>query len=144
MPRTLPQVLIGLILLITTSFAFPTSNNIISRGRDVIGCLTDNNVPFAVNTSSNWSSLVIPYNLRLVYTPAVITLPTTPEEVGYSVFCAAEAGLKVQAKSGGHSYASFSSGGENGSLIVSLQSFTSIIVDDSKFHVCLGFLIADD
>ena len=73
-----------------------------------------------------------PYNLRLVYTPAVITIPTTPQEVGYSAICAAEAGLKVQAKSGGHSYASFSSGGEDGSLIVNLQNFNSITVDNSE------------
>jgi FAD/FMN-containing dehydrogenase len=51
--------------------------------------------------------------------------------VSDAVTCAAAAGLKVQAKSGGHSYASFSTGGKDGSLIVNLQNFNSISVDAS-------------
>ena len=39
--------------------------------------------------------------------------------------------MKVQAKSGGHSYASFSSGGQNGSMVVDLASFQNIEVDPS-------------
>ena len=35
----------------------------------------------------------------------------------------------MQAKSGGHSYASYSSGGHNGSMVVNLESFQSINVD---------------
>lgn len=52
--------------------------------------------------------------------------------------CAAASGLKVQAKSGGHSYASFSSGGKNGSLIVDLRAFNTIEVDDETEIATVG------
>src|SRR5271155_2891642 len=135
MPFTLLQLIAGLALFTTTPYAIPTANDTESRSQDVLSCLTTNHVPFAVSTSTNWASLVTPYNLRLFYEPAVITLPTTPQQVSHSVTCAAAAGLKVQAKSGGHSYASYSSGGQNGSLIVSLQAFHSISVDNCEHTI---------
>lgn len=99
---------------------------------DVVDCLTSQNVPYAVKDSANWTALSTPYNLRLVYEPAVITIPETPDHVSASVTCAAAASLKVQAKGGGHSYASYSSGGQNGSLIVDMEKFSSIKVDQSE------------
>ena len=43
--------------------------------------------------------------------------------------CAAEGGLKVQARSGGHSYAAFSSGGRDGGMVVDLRFFNGATVD---------------
>lgn len=102
---------------------------------DIEDCLTTNNVPYAVQNSANWTALSTPYNLRLVYTPAVITIPETPDHVSSSVTCAAAAGLKVQAKGGGHSYASYSSGGQDGSLIIEMENFSSIEVDQSEYFI---------
>jgi hypothetical protein len=56
----------------------------------------------------------------------VVVLPTTNQHVQDAVVCAAQAGLKVQAKSGGHSYANWSSGGKDGSMMISLSSFNSV------------------
>jgi hypothetical protein len=97
----------------------------------IIDCLTLNNVPYAVKGSANWTALVTPYNLRLKYIPAVITIPETPGQVSKSVTCAAAYNLKVQPKGGGHSYASYSSGGQDGSLIVNMEKFSGIIVNQS-------------
>ena len=47
------------------------------------------------------------YNLNLPVVPAAVTFPETTEQVADIVQCAAEHGLKVQAKSGGHSYANY-------------------------------------
>jgi len=106
------------------------------RARSTIeDCLTTNNVPYAVQSSANWTALSTPYNLALVYVPAVITIPQTPDDVSASITCAAAAGLKVQAKGGGHSYASYSSGGQNGSLVIEMENFASIEVDQSGFFV---------
>lgn len=102
-------------------------------GNDVLDCLTSHNVPFVVKSSSNWTTYATPFNLRLVYQPAVITIPEIPEQVSSSITCAAAANLRVQAKGGGHSYASYSSGGQDGSLIVDLEKFASVEVDPSKF-----------
>lgn len=100
-------------------------------GSDVVDCLNSQQVPYALKDSPNWKALSTPYNLRLVFEPAVITVPETSDHVSSSVTCAAAAGLKVQAKGGGHSYASYSSGGQNGSLIVDMEKFSAIDVDQS-------------
>lgn len=125
----------AILAVITTVYAFPASSNDQKRPpvrRSVTDCLTDKNVPFAISTSPNWTALQTPYNLRLQYTPAVITLPVTTQHVSDSVTCAAAANLKVQAKGGGHSYASYSSGGKDGSAIVDMENFNSISLDTGE------------
>ncbi len=97
-------------------------------------CLAAKNVPGFFATSSGFSQLAEPYNLRLAYTPAVIVVPTDAGQVADAVLCAAASNVKVQAKSGGHSYASFSSGGQDGSMVIDLQSFQDINVDPEEYH----------
>jgi len=92
-------------------------------------CLAAKNVPVKFSSSSDFSSLAKPYNLRLAYTPAVIVLPTTTKHVSDSVVCASKSNVKVQAKSGGHSYASYSSGGQSGSMVIELENFNNVTVD---------------
>ena len=67
-------------------------------------CLASNNVPVFFPASADFSQYADPYNLRLVYTPAVIVVPTTNEQVADAVVCAGQSGVKVQAKSGGREY----------------------------------------
>jgi FAD/FMN-containing dehydrogenase len=118
-------------LLITPVLAAPS----VGYDRcDVADCLKSKSVPYADPKSANWAAVSTPYNLRLVYEPAVIIIPETPAQVSDAVTCAAEAGLKVQAKGGGHSYASFSSGGQNGSAIIDMEKFSTIDVDQSKSY----------
>ncbi|KAL9129439.1 MAG: hypothetical protein Q9217_002113 [Psora testacea] len=92
-------------------------------------CLSAGNVPVRFASSNDFSTLAQPYNLRLAYRPAVIVLPTTTEHVSNAVVCAGKNNVKLQAKSGGHSYASFSSGGQDGSMIIDLESFQHVSVD---------------
>ncbi|KAI9715152.1 MAG: hypothetical protein M1812_006131 [Candelaria pacifica] len=118
------------------SEAFPVSDaEVLSalreRAPSLVDCLTSKNVPISLISSSNYAQLAKPYNLALPYKPAAITLPTTTQHVSDSVSCAASSNTKVQAKSGGHSYASFSSGGKDGSLVVDLEGFQEITVDSS-------------
>jgi FAD/FMN-containing dehydrogenase len=47
---------------------------------------------------------VKPYNLNIAVNPAAVVRPRTAEEVAGAVRCAAASNVKVQAKSGGHSY----------------------------------------
>ncbi len=49
---------------------------------------------------------VQPYNLAVNVTPAAVVRPSTAQDVAAIVSCAAANNVKVQAKSGGHSYAS--------------------------------------
>lgn len=99
------------------------------RAQSLRDCLSAKSVPTYTNSSNEWTTLQEPYNLALNYEPVAITLPKTPQHVADSVICASSAGVKVQPKSGGHSYASYSSGGKDGSLIVDLYQFSNITLD---------------
>jgi hypothetical protein len=50
---------------------------------------------------------VKPYNLDIPVAPAAVTYPQSAEQVAAIVKCAVDNGLKVQPRSGGHSYANF-------------------------------------
>ena len=52
---------------------------------------------------------VKPFNLDVPVEPAAVIRPADSGEVAAAVKCAVEGGVKVQAKSGGHSYAWVSS-----------------------------------
>ena len=106
----------------TSSPATPTSTTL----QD---CLGAENVPVSFINSAGFSALAEPYNLRLAYTPAVIVVPTITQHIIDAVLCAGKTNIQVQAKSGGHSYASFSSGGQNGAMVIDLESFQQITVD---------------
>lgn len=50
---------------------------------------------------------VHPYNLDHPLVPAAVTYPESTEQVSGVVQCAHEAGIAVQARSGGHSYLNY-------------------------------------
>jgi hypothetical protein len=50
---------------------------------------------------------VKPYNLNYLTIPAAIAFPKTQQQVSEVVKCAHTAGVAVQARSGGHSYANY-------------------------------------
>lgn len=78
----------------------------------VLDCLTSNGIPDTLPGSPQFAALETPFNIRLNYTPSVIVTPKTEKELALAVKCACGTGVKVQARSGGHSYASFSTGGK--------------------------------
>ena len=101
------------------------------RSPSLVDCLDAKHVPISLASSSGFTQLAQTFNLRLQYTPAAIALPTTEQHVSDAVVCALNAGIKVQARSGGHSYASYSAGGQDGSLIINLENFQNITVDQT-------------
>ncbi|KAJ4360126.1 uncharacterized protein N0V89_000686 [Didymosphaeria variabile] len=95
-------------------------------------CLTDAAVPIDVKGSEGWNEDVAPFNIRLPYLPTAISVPTTTKHIQDSVKCGRKLGIKVSAKSGGHSYASFGFGGENGHLVVELDQMYNVTYDAEK------------
>lgn len=70
--------------------------------------------------------------------------PSTPAEVSAAVLCAAQTGLNVSVRSGGHSYASYSLGGTDGSLVIDLSAFNDIVVNaDGTAEVGAGQRLGD-
>jgi FAD/FMN-containing dehydrogenase len=92
-------------------------------------CLTDSGVPVDVKGTPDYTRDVEPFNIRIPYTPAAIAVPRSTKEIQKSVLCGKKLGLKVSAKSGGHSYANFGFGGENGHLVVQLDRMYDVTVD---------------
>jgi FAD/FMN-containing dehydrogenase len=85
-------------------------------------CLAQQHVPYSTMP-------VEPYNLRLPYTPLAVANPTKVGHIEKAVVCAANLGIKVNARSGGHSYVSAGLGGENGHLMIDMANFASVAVD---------------
>ncbi|KAK4233842.1 FAD linked oxidase [Achaetomium macrosporum] len=92
-------------------------------------CLQEARVPVDARNSTEWKQDARPFNQRLPYTPAAIAVPTTVGHIQAAVSCAAKVGVKVNAKSGGHSYASFGLGGEDGHLVVELDRMYNVTLD---------------
>jgi FAD/FMN-containing dehydrogenase len=88
-------------------------------------------VPYDVRNSTDWKNDVRPFNNRLKWTPVAIAVPSTAAHVQGAVNCGAQLGLKVNPKSGGHSYASFGLGGEDGHLVVELDRMYNVTLDNS-------------
>ncbi|KAJ7583353.1 hypothetical protein C8J56DRAFT_1005322 [Mycena floridula] len=90
-------------------------------------------------------SVVRPYNTAIHITPAAVVRPNTAEEVAQVVRCAVESNVKVQARSGGHSYANYCLGGEDGALVVDLVNFQAFEMNRVTWEARLGAgtLLAD-
>ncbi|KAG8161915.1 hypothetical protein KVR01_007680 [Diaporthe batatas] len=116
----------------------PSTALLRTRQTGLLDCLGNKSVPLAVSTSANWTEFVTSYNIRLQFDPAVIIIPETNQQVSDAVACASQNGIKVQAKSGGHSYASTSSGGKDGSMVVDLQRFHNVTVVDTSGIASVG------
>jgi hypothetical protein len=100
--------------------------------------LNSKNVPYKMTSDAAYAELIEPYNLRLPYKPAVVVLPITNQHVQDAVVCAGQAKLKVQARSGGHSYAAIGLGGKDGSMVIDLQSFQTISLDKTTSVATVG------
>lgn len=78
------------------------------------------------------------YNRVFSYKPAAICVPETDDSVSNAIRCAHAHGLKVQCKSGGHSYGAFSSGGQDGSMIVHMKHFNFVELDTNTNVTVVG------
>ncbi|KEP49468.1 reticuline oxidase [Rhizoctonia solani 123E] len=96
-------------------------------------CLSNGSPSGAVVTSSssNYGSTRAAFNQRLSFKPAAIVFPISPQDVQKYVKCAASASVPVVARSGGHSYAAYGVGGQDGSLVVDLSKMKSFSIDSS-------------
>ncbi|KAJ6477489.1 hypothetical protein DFH09DRAFT_951960 [Mycena vulgaris] len=88
---------------------------------------------------------VKPYNTNIPVTPAAVTRPTTADDVGKIVQCAVASAVKVQARSGGHSYGNYGIGGEDGAVVVDMVNFQQFVMDNSTWQATIGAgtLLAD-
>lgn len=115
-----------------TAMASPQSSTPKHR-TGVFTCLTNNNITnISPSRDPNWQDFAPNYNLRLQYVPDVVVVPANngaADEISKALGCATQNGLSVQAMSGSHSYASYSLGGKNGSMVISLLNLQDVELD---------------
>ncbi|EJF58331.1 FAD-binding domain-containing protein [Dichomitus squalens LYAD-421 SS1] len=87
----------------------------------LLSCLKSKGLDPVVQGSPNYTSDSAPFNRRLHWKPVAIVYPEDAKGVSAAVKCAAQNHVKVNARCGGHSYAAFALGGEDGHLTVSLD-----------------------
>ncbi|KAH8204741.1 hypothetical protein TruAng_001075 [Truncatella angustata] len=100
-----------------------------SCSKHILECLASRSVPFIVKNDPDWKIHASTFNTRLSYEPLVIITPKTFQHISEAIICASNHGIHVQAKCGGHSYPSFSNGGIDGMMIVHLQNFRDVEID---------------
>ncbi|KAK3295219.1 uncharacterized protein B0H64DRAFT_321750 [Chaetomium fimeti] len=78
------------------------------------------------------------YNLDIPITPAAVVRPQTAAEVSGVIKCASAHGVKVQARSGGHSYGNYGLGGEDGALVIDLVNLKQFSMDNRTWQATIG------
>ncbi|CAG8619718.1 11470_t:CDS:2, partial [Acaulospora colombiana] len=81
---------------------------------------------------------VKPYNWDIPITPVAVTRPVTTKQLSRVVQCASASGVKVQARSGGHSYANYCLGGESGALVIDMKNFQKFEMDTNNWFATFG------
>ncbi|EDU40250.1 GlcD FAD FMN-containing dehydrogenase [Pyrenophora tritici-repentis] len=81
---------------------------------------------------------VKPYNLDYPVNPIAVTYPGSTKEVAQIIKCATTYDKKVQARSGGHSYANFALGDGDGAIVIDMQKFKQFSMDTSTWQATIG------
>ncbi|KAH9874918.1 hypothetical protein J1614_004406 [Plenodomus biglobosus] len=92
-------------------------------------CLTTANLLTTFSDASNWQTVTSPWSLRFNPEPAAVVTPRTNDEVAAALACAVDAGVKVSALNGGHSYGAYGLGGIDGVLVLNMERFTETSFD---------------
>lgn len=104
-------------------------NSVCSGRSDCVAFSTD----FDLLYQSSW---VKPYNLAVDVTPQAVIRPNSTADVAAIVQCAVSADTKVQARSGGHSFANFGLG--DGALVVDLVNLQHYSLNETTWYATIG------
>lgn len=97
-----------------------------SRKQDLINGLIARNIPIKLGTDHDWKNdYARAFNARLGDPPDVVVVPENVKHISEAVIFASDKGVKVQARSGGHSYAAFGSR--------KMANYTLMVVDLRNF-----------
>ncbi|KAG8678742.1 hypothetical protein FRC08_017547, partial [Ceratobasidium sp. 394] len=99
---------------------------------DLLTCLSNvQNLNTVSPSSASYNTDRLAFNRRFDYRPAAIVYSTSVEQVQAAVKCGASSGTAVVARSGGHSYAAYGLGGQDGSLVIDLSGMTSLSLNNA-------------
>ncbi|KAI1384413.1 Glucooligosaccharide oxidase [Hypoxylon trugodes] len=78
------------------------------------------------------------YNLDIPVEPIAVTRPDNSQDVSDFIKCAVANNVKVQPKSGGHSYANYGVGGTDGELVIDLVNLQNFTMDNNTWQATIG------
>ncbi|KAI1331493.1 Glucooligosaccharide oxidase [Xylariaceae sp. FL0255] len=104
-------------------------------GTPIAKALEAQGISFKTPIDADWCFYSSTYNARVPVKPKIVMLPKSVDEVSKSVVCASEYGMKVQARCGGHSYASHSNGGADGAAVIDLRLLQDVVLSDDIVRV---------
>ncbi|KZW02826.1 FAD-binding domain-containing protein [Exidia glandulosa HHB12029] len=80
----------------------------------------------------------IAWNARCLFRPEAIVKVVDAHDVAKAVKVAAKHGVPVQARSGGHSFGNYASGGQNGALVIHLAKLSKVEYDAHTKRATIG------
>lgn len=126
-------VLVTVTLLTSALASLKDCLDDVCAGRPDCVAFADDGLDIFNTYQSNW---VKPYNLAVDVNPEAVIRPNSSEQVAAIVKCGAENDFKVQAKSGGHSYANFGLG--DGAVAIDLVNFNQYSIDNTTGYATIG------
>lgn len=100
--------------------------------------LRDLKISFISSASPGFEVLAGTYNQRVHVLPALIVFAKKAEHVRNIVAIGVTAGFKINARCGGHSYASLGNGGEDGHLVIDVSALKNVLVDPNSKVATVG------
>ncbi|KAL0577216.1 hypothetical protein V5O48_004782 [Marasmius crinis-equi] len=94
----------------------------------------------SLESAPTWNAdvLYLPDNMRYAFKPAVIAFAKDTTEVSTTVKTSVANGLKVVARSGGHSYIANGLGGKDGHVVIDLSQMKTITYDPTSQKAIIG------
>lgn len=89
-------------------------------------------------SSPDYINATTSQNLSWLYFASAVVFVGAPDDASLAVRCAAAHHVPVTPRGGRHSYASFGSGGQNGSVVVDVSALKSFSYDAATGHATLG------
>ncbi|BGP41811.1 hypothetical protein JCM10449v2_005802 [Rhodotorula kratochvilovae] len=135
-----PAALVAGTVALSSLFAPPLAHAapLSRRMQDLASCLTDAGLSPVTDALPVYDQNVRAYNQRLQPYPSVILYPSYPSDIPTALSCASANNVKVSARGGGHSYASYGLGKEDGGLTIDMSNFRDISVDDNGLAIIGG------
>ncbi|GAA5935569.1 hypothetical protein JCM3775_003354 [Rhodotorula graminis] len=136
------MVLLRAVLAVAAALALNDSSStnaapLSARQQSLATCLQSKGLQPVTQSSGDYAADSAAYNQRIQPLPVALLYPSSSADISKALKCASSTGVKVSARGGGHSYASYGLGSGDGGFTIDLSRFNNITVD-SKGLATIG------
>ncbi|GAA5889061.1 hypothetical protein JCM8208_007759 [Rhodotorula glutinis] len=127
------MVLLRAVLAVAAALALRSTNAapLSARQQSLATCLQSKGLAPVTQSSADYKADSAAYNQRIQPKPVAILYPSSSADISKALKCASSSGVKVSARGGGHSYASYGLGSGDGGFTIDLSRFSNITVDSN-------------